>query len=177
MKGFDSVNWHQAFVPSVPLLEIFIRGTIVYLAIFLLLRLVLKRQSGNLGMSDLLVVVLIADAAQNAMAADYKSVPDGLVLVSTIVFWSYALDWLSFHFPRFGQWIHPPALELIRDGKVNRRNLRRELITMEELKEQLREQGIDDISDVQQACMEGDGRISVVKLDKEQHPRPKGASA
>jgi len=73
------------------------------LALFLLLRLVLKRQSGNMGVTDLLVIVLIADAAQNAMASDYKSVPDGLLLVSTIVFWSYALDWLSYHFPRFGR--------------------------------------------------------------------------
>jgi hypothetical protein len=90
----------------------------------------LKRQSSNMGVTDLLVVVLMADAAQNAMASDYKSVPDGLVLVSTIVFWSYALDWLSFRFPRFGRFIHLPALELICNGRVNRINLRKELITI-----------------------------------------------
>jgi uncharacterized membrane protein YcaP (DUF421 family) len=173
MRAFESVDWHEVFVPSLPLLEIFIRGTVVYLALFLLLRLVLKRQSGNMGVTDLLVVVLIADAAQNAMASDYKSVPDGLLLVSTIVFWSYALDWLSYHFPRFGRFIHPPALELIRNGQVNRINLRKELITIDELKEQLREQGIDDVKEVKRACMEGDGRISVVKFDEEQHERPK----
>jgi uncharacterized membrane protein YcaP (DUF421 family) len=176
MQAFRSVSWQEVFVPSLPILEIFIRGTVVYLALFLLLRLVLKRQSGNMGVTDLLVIVLIADAAQNAMASDYKSVPDGLLLVSTIVFWSFALDWLSYHFPRFGRFIHPPALELIRDGKVNRINLRKELITMDELKEQLREQGIDDVKEVKRACMEGDGRISVVKLNEEQHEKPKSVS-
>ena len=75
--GFGNVNWHDVFVPDTPLLEIFVRGTIVYLAIFALLRFVLTRQSGNLGVTDLLVIVLIADAAQNAMASEYKSVPDG----------------------------------------------------------------------------------------------------
>ena len=174
---FESVNWHQVFVPSMPILEIFIRGSFTYLSIFLLLRVVLKRQSGNLGVTDLLVIVLIADAAQNAMAGEYKSIPDGLILVSTIVFWSYALDWLSYHIPWFAKFIHPPALELIRDGKVNRRNLRQELITIDELKEQLREQGIEHVEDVKRACMEGDGRISIIKKQQDQHDRPEGASA
>jgi uncharacterized membrane protein YcaP (DUF421 family) len=92
--------------------------------------------------------------------------------VATIVFWSYALDWLAFHSPTFRRLIHPPPLELIRDGKVNRRNLRRELVTMDELKAQLREQGIDDLTRVRCAHMEGDGRISVVDQDEEQHQKP-----
>ena len=56
-----------------------------------MLRLVLRRESGTIGMTNLFVVVLIADAAQNAMANDYRSVPDGLVLVATILFWSHVL--------------------------------------------------------------------------------------
>src|SRR5689334_14678198 len=130
--GFGNINWHDVFVPDTPLVEIFVRGTIVYLAIFALLRFVLTRQSGNLGVTD----------------------------------------WLAYHFPTFRRLIHPPPLELIRDGKVNRRNMRSELITMEELKAQLREQGIEDLTRVRKACMEGDGRISVVSDDEEQHQKP-----
>lgn len=166
-----NINWHDVFVPSVSPLEIIFRGTVVYLFLFILLRLVLKRQSGNVAVTDLLVVVLIADAAQNAMSSDYKDVPDGLILVSTIVFWSYALDWLAFHSPRIRKLIHPPPLELIRDGKVLRRNLRSELISVDELKEQLREQGVEDVRDVRRACMEADGKISVVTQDKKHHPK------
>jgi uncharacterized membrane protein YcaP (DUF421 family) len=169
--GFESVNWHDVFIPDTPVVEIFVRGTIVYLAIFALLRFVLARQSGNVGVSDLLVIVLIADAAQNAMASEYKSVPDGLLLVTTIVFWSYALDWLAYHFPTLRRLIHPRPLELIHDGKVNRRNLRRELITLDELKAQLREQGIEELDRVRCAFMEGDGRISVVNDEEEQHQK------
>src|SRR3954471_14594499 len=131
--GFESVNWHDVFIPDTPLVEIFVRGMIVYLAIFALLRFVLTRQSGNVGVTDLLVVVLIADAAQNAMASDYRSVPDGVLLVATIIFWSYALDWLGYRFPRVGRFVHPPPLELVRDGRLLRHNLRQELLTVEEL--------------------------------------------
>jgi len=176
MGAFGPVDWHAVLVPKTPLLEIFVRGTAVYLLLFLLLRLVLKRQSGTVGVTDLLVVVLIADAAQNAMSADYKSVPEGLLLVGTIVFWSWALDWLGYRFPLLGRLVHPAPLELIRDGKLNRRNLRHELITEKELKAQLREQGIKDVSEVRRAYMEGDGRISVVKASEEQHPKPRGTN-
>jgi uncharacterized membrane protein YcaP (DUF421 family) len=155
------------FRPDTPLLEIFVRGSVMYLGLFALLRFVLKRQAGAIGISDLLVVVLIADAAQNAMAAEYTSIADGIVLVLVIIFWAFALDWIGFHNERFGKLVHPPPLPLVEDGELRRPNLRRELITVEELMSQLREQGVEDISQVKRAQMEGDGRISVVTLESE----------
>lgn len=162
MNLFADIDWSKTLLPSTSILEIVIRGSITYLALFFLLRTVLKRQAGAVGITDLLVVVLIADAAQNAMADDYTSIPDGLLLVATIVFWSYALDWLGYRYPAMQRWVHSPALLLIRDGRMLRRNMRRELITEDELMSQLRQQGIADILDVETAYMEGDGRISVV---------------
>lgn len=176
MGLFEQVDWRSVFVPDTPLLEIFVRGSVVYLSIFVLLRVVLKRQSGSLDMADLLVVVLIADAAQNAMASNYNSVPDGLFLVATIVFWSYALDWLGYHVPWVGRLIHPPPLLLIRDGKILWKNMRKELVTLDELKSQLREQGIENVAEVKSAYMEGDGRVSVVKRDGSQHTPPRERS-
>src|SRR5262245_18723861 len=96
-------------------------------------------------MADLLVVVLIADAAQNAMSANYVSVPDGILLVATIVSWSYCLDWLGCRFPRLQRFLRPPPLPLVRDGRLLRHNLRRELVSEEELMSQLREQGVEDL--------------------------------
>ena len=167
-----NVDWDRLLMPDTPLLEMFLRGTIVYLSLFVLLRVVLKRQSGGVGITDLLVIVLIADAAQNAMADDYHSIPDGLILVATIVFWSHALDWLGYRFRRIGRLVHPPPLPLIRNGVLLRQNMRRELITEAELRTQLREQGVLEIEEVKVACMEGDGRVSVVKKNGEQsNPR------
>jgi uncharacterized membrane protein YcaP (DUF421 family) len=62
-------------------------------ALTILLRIVLKRQTGTLGMTDLLLItLLIADASQNAMAGEYRSLPDGIVLVATIIFWNYFFE-------------------------------------------------------------------------------------
>ncbi|MDP9367069.1 MAG: DUF421 domain-containing protein [Chloroflexota bacterium] len=161
MPIFD-VDWEKTFVPHTPLLEIFLRGTVVYLVLFGLLRAVLRRESGAVGITDLLVVVLLADAAQNAMADDYTSIPDGVLLVATIVFWSHALNWLGFRYPLIQRLVHPPPLKLIEDGRLLRRNMRRELVTEDEILSQVRLQGINDLSQVEEAFMEGDGRISVV---------------
>ncbi len=165
------VDWGRVFAFDTPWLEIVVRGTAIYLGLFLLLRLVLKRQAGTVGITDLLVIVLIADAAQNAMADDYRSVPDGLLLVAVIIFWSHALDWLGYRFPVLNRLVHPPPLPLIRDGRLLRQNMRRELMTEEDLLSQLREQGVLDIKDVKVACMEGDGRVSVVPFEKQQGSR------
>jgi uncharacterized membrane protein YcaP (DUF421 family) len=89
---YRSPEWSGMLVPQASPVEIIVRGTVMYLALFTLLRVVLRRQAAAMGVTDLLVVVLIADAAQNAMAGDYRSLPDGILLVAVIVFWSYALD-------------------------------------------------------------------------------------
>src|SRR3712207_9303493 len=109
-------DWQEMFVPVHSILEIVIRGTATYVMLFLILRFLLKRQTGVIGIADLLVIVLIADAAQNAMAAEYKSITEGALLVLTIVFWNYALDWLGYRFPAFQRLVRPPPLPLMKDG-------------------------------------------------------------
>lgn len=174
MGWLSAVEWDNILVPDTPLLEIIVRGSLVYLSLFALLRLVLKRQAGTVSMTDLLVIVLIADAAQNAMAADYKSVPDGILLVATLIFWNFLLEWLGYRFPVIEKWIHPPALLLIRNGKILHANMKRELITQVEIMSQLREQGIEDVSQVKAARLEGDGKLSVVQYEENQK-KPDGA--
>jgi uncharacterized membrane protein YcaP (DUF421 family) len=122
-------------------------------------------------MTDLLLITLIADASQNAMAGEYRSLPAGIILVCTIIFWSYAFDWLSYRFPWFNSLIEPHPLPLIKDGALLRRNMRRELITEEELMSQLREQGLDDVGKVKEAFMEPDGHISVVQRERRRQNR------
>jgi len=118
-----------------------------------------------IGIADLLVIVLIADAAQNAMANEYKSIPEGVLLVLTIVFWNFAIDWLGYHIPLIQRFTRPPPLQLIKDGQFLPRNMRQEMITREELMSQLRQQGIDDPAEVRKAFIEGDGRISIIRHD------------
>ena len=95
MHTLFQIDWAHLLVPTVALGEIILRGSLVYLLIFALMRATLKREAGSLALPDLLMVVLVADAAQNAMATEYCSVTEGIVLVATIVGWNYALDWLA----------------------------------------------------------------------------------
>jgi uncharacterized membrane protein YcaP (DUF421 family) len=163
------VDWGAVFTVDTPLAEIVVRASLTYLGIFVLLRL-FKREAGSVGITDLLVLVLIADAAQNAMAANYTSVTDGAVLVGTLLFWSYALDWLGYHVPRARRLVRPRPVPLIQDGLPLEDNLRRQLITEEELLSQVRLGGAENVARVKAAYVEVDGRISVI-LDENQRPR------
>jgi uncharacterized membrane protein YcaP (DUF421 family) len=167
----NHIDWNSLFVPDSPFLEIILRGSVMYLSLVILLRIVLKRQTGTLGMTDLLLITLLADASQNAMAGEYKSLPDGIVLVATIIFWNYAFDWLSAKSAWFEHLIEPAPLALVKRGKLLRQNMRRELITEAELLGKLREQGVEDISKVKQANIESDGQISVVEYEQKQHKK------
>jgi len=159
------VNWGDLFGLTVSPLEIFVRGSVVFWFIFLIFRLVLRREVGAIGVADVLVVVLIADASQNAMAGDYRSITDGLLLISTIVFWNFLIDWLAFRWHWLAQLLEPPPLLLIDHGRMNRANMRREFLTPDELRSKLREQGVEDLTQVKRALMESDGEISVIRLD------------
>jgi uncharacterized membrane protein YcaP (DUF421 family) len=159
------VDLAKIFLPDTPLLEIVLRGTVTYLALFVMLRVIGKRQAGGVGVTDLLVIVLIADAAQNSMAGQYTSVGDGLILVFTIMAWAWALDFLGYRFPAIQRLIYPPPMLLIEDGRTLPQNLRAQLLTNDELMSQLRAQGVADIAEVRQAVLEGSGQLTVVKRD------------
>jgi len=173
MGWLDGIDWQKMFVPDTSLLEIFIRGTMVYLVMYTLLRVVLKRQKGGLGVNDLLVLVLIADAAQNAMAGTYSSITDGLLLVAVIIFWSAALDWLGYHVPAVQKFVQPAPLLIVDDGRMLKENMAKEYITEDELLSQLRLQGLQDLEKVDRVYIEGDGQVSILRKDgqRSQHHR------
>ena len=157
-----TIDWKTLFVPGGSLAEIAVRGAIMYLALFFLFRLLPRRHIGLLGTSDLLVVVIIADAAQNGLAGEYRSITEGLALVGTILLLDYTIDWLDYRFP--GLRLNAPIPKpLVRDGRVVESTLHREKITEEELKAILREQGVDDLGKIARAYMEGDGQVSVIR--------------
>jgi uncharacterized membrane protein YcaP (DUF421 family) len=158
-----TIDWNGIFVPSLGLPEVFVRGTLMYLALFAILRFIARRQAGQFGPADLLVIVLIADAAQNGLGKDYQSVTEGIVLVLTIVFWEYVIDWLAWRYPRLRPLLTSPSLKLVENGRVIDDALREEMLTEEELMSQLRQNEIEDLADVRVARLEGDGRISVLK--------------
>ncbi|MFO7324853.1 MAG: DUF421 domain-containing protein [Pseudomonadota bacterium] len=152
---------------SVP--EILIRGSAVYWFLFLVFRFVIRRDIGALGIADVLLLVVLADAAQNAMAGNYSTITEGFILLATIVGWNMLLDWLAYRYRIVARFITPRALPLVRHGRFIFSNLRRERLSADEVMSRLREQGVAHLRDVRHAWLEGDGQISVIRYGE---PRP-----
>jgi uncharacterized membrane protein YcaP (DUF421 family) len=156
-----SVDWSKLFIPSGSLVEIAIRGTVMYLVLFAVLRMLPRRQVGSLVSADLLIIVLIADAVQNAMAGGYKSITEGLVLAGVIFGWATVIDWLDFRFPHLNIANAGPLL-VVRNGRYLHRNMAREQVSEAEILSALRQHGLQSPENVAAAYIEGDGRFSVL---------------
>ena len=157
------MDWSEIFGLSVSPAELIIRGTVMYLFLFLLFRVVIRRRVGSVGMADILVLVIIADAAQNGMSGEYRSVTEGAILVGTIIAWNVILDWLTYKSARLQKILEPPPLLLVDNGRVLKRNLRVEFVSEDELRSKLREHGVTDYAQVAKAYMEPDGEVSFIK--------------
>lgn len=151
------------FATSLNPLELVLRGSVMYVFLFLLFRFALRRDGGSLGIADVLLVVVIADASQNAMAGEYRTITDGIILVATIAAWNWVMDWATFRFPRLRGFLDAPPVTLVRRGQLMRREMRRELITVPELMARLREHGIEKLAEVKIARLEGTGDITVIR--------------
>lgn len=164
MEWLLGVGWAELVVPTHSVLEMVVRGTAMYAALFVVFRFVMKRHTGSIGIADILLIVVIADAAQNAFAKEYTSLTEGIVLVVTIVFWAAFIDWLAFKSKTLARMIEPPPLPLVRNGRILHRNLRQEFLSRDELDAQLRKAGVGNVSEVKEAWMESDGDISVIRV-------------
>lgn len=168
--GFDV---GAAFAPDVSLFETMVRGAIMYLAVLAMLRYVLRGQT-SASLPNLLVIVMIADAAANAMANDYHSITNGLTLVATIIGMSTLLDWLGRHVPAVAQFVHPERRPLVVNGRIVRKTLASELMSEEELMSQLRLQGAESLDQVKAAYLEGTGEVSVIKRETDDSGKKRG---
>ncbi|GAB4017501.1 DUF421 domain-containing protein [Spirosoma migulaei] len=156
------IDWGKMVTPSMSLWEILIRGTLTYWFCFAYIRF-FRRGAGQLGISDLLLITLISDASQNSMAGEYTSITEGFVLVGVLVFWDYAINWLGYRSVFFSKIGEPDPVLLIKNGVMQRQNMKKELITASELTGMLREQGVDDLVQVRACYIEGSGNISIIK--------------
>ena len=155
------------FKMTAPIVELFIRGSVMFWFLVLVFRVVLRRDVGSMGITDFLFVVLLGDAAQNGMIGEATSATDAVVLISTLVFWNVLIDWASYRFPAVERVLAPPRLCLVRDGRPDRRNMRRQFISLDELMSKVRQEGLEDLSRVKRMYLESDGEISLIRYPKD----------
>jgi uncharacterized membrane protein YcaP (DUF421 family) len=164
LRGFAQIRPEASrlFTTEIPLWEIAARTAIVYGAVLGGLRLAGKRELGQMSPFDLVVVLLVANAVQNAMVGPDSSVTGGLLAAGLLVALDYLLSVLRGHIPWLRKTIEGQPTLLIHDGVYIEENMKREHIDREEVLMALREHGIDDPSNVRLAILETDGSVSVV---------------
>lgn len=148
------------------LLEIALRAAIIYVVVLIGIRLAGKREVGQMTPFDLVLLLLIANAVQNAMTGPDTSVTGGLVAAGTLLVANVVVSRLVWRYKKIRRLAEGTPTLLIHSGKVLTENLAKEKLTTEELEQALREHGVASAGEVSQAVLEIDGAISVLRKDE-----------
>lgn len=148
------------------LLEIALRTAIIYGVVLLGLRLTGKREVGQMTPFDLVLLLLIANAVQNAMTGPDTSLTGGLVAAATLLAMNTLVTRVGWRSRKFRHLVGGTPTLLIHQGKVLQEHLTKERISAEDLQQALREHGVTRVEDVSLAVLEIDGSISVLKNDE-----------
>lgn len=137
----------------------------VYAFVIVALRLFGKKEIAQLSVIDLVFVLLISNAVQNAMVGNNTTLAGGLVAASTLFVLNFLLKSITYQFPKLSDVVQGESVMLIYNGQINLPNLRKTKLSIEELNEALREHGVKDAREVDLAVLELDGNISVLSND------------
>ena len=156
----------ELFEVRMPVAELVVRGSAIFWFLFLIFRFVLRRDVSAVGVADVLLLVIVADASQNAMSGQYTTITEGFIMVGTIVGWNWLLDYLAFKSKAARRFVNPGRLLLISDGRPVPRNMQKQYITLDDLKSKLRQQGIESMAAVKKAYLEPDGEVSIIRYSE-----------
>jgi uncharacterized membrane protein YcaP (DUF421 family) len=148
-------------------MDIVLRAAVIFLFIFLLMRVLGRRELSSMEPFDLIVIVVIGDLVQQGVTQNDFSVTGAVLAVGTIALLTVFASYLSFRFRPLRKALDGTPIVLLEDGKPIERNLRRERITIEELAAQARLQKIDSLEKVQWAVLETSGAVSFIPKEPE----------
>jgi len=147
---------------SIPLWEIILRTLVVYVTVLALLRLGGKRELGTMSPADLVVILIIANAVQNAMNGGDVSLIGGLISAATLVGGNLLLGRFGRRIPILGGLVYEEPTLLVQDGKPITENLKHEHVDVADVEMAAREHGVSDLNEVAAAVLEIDGSISII---------------
>lgn len=139
------------------------RGVVVFIFLFLLMRIMGKRELSSLEPFDLILLIILGDAVQQGLTQDDYSLTGAMLAVGTIAVLQIATSYANFKFPRVRSVIDGQPLVIVQDGKPIEKNLHRERLTMDDLAVAARREGIGKLDDVAWAVIESSGTISFIK--------------
>ena len=141
-------------------MDLVLRAVVIFAVIWLVTRAVGRRELSTMEPFDLILLVVIGDLVQQGVTQSDYSLTGAVVVIVTIALLTVLMSYVSFRVPRLRPVLEGEPLVLIEDGRVIERNLRRERLTVEELRAEARMHDIDDLSGVRFAVLETNGRIS-----------------
>ena len=150
-----------------PFLDVALRSLAVYAFMFAAIRLFGKNQLSQLNAGDVVLLLLISNAVQNAMVGSNTSLEGGLVAALVLFAANFVVKKIILKNPKIKSLIESDPVILIKDGVVDNVEMKNEDIGFDELEEAVREHGVEKIADVKLAVLEVDGNISVISMDKE----------
>ena len=143
-------------------MDLVVRTVVIFLFIFLLMRIVGRRELSNLEPFDLILLVVLGDSVQQGVTQDDYSVTGALIVISVFALMQLGVSFLNFRFPRLRPLLDGQPLVLVENGKTIDKNLRRERMTVDDLMEQARSQQIDSLDKVKWAVLETSGEVSFI---------------
>jgi uncharacterized membrane protein YcaP (DUF421 family) len=144
-------------------MDIVLRGIVVFFALYILMRIIGRRELSKLEPFDLILLIILGDAVQQGLTQDDYSLTGAMLAIGTIAVLQVAVSFLNFRFPRLRPVLNGEPVIVVQDGKPIERNLKRERLTMDDLAESARMQGIGSLDEVAWGVLETSGTISFIK--------------
>ena len=158
-------------------MDIVLRATVIFAALYVLVRLLGKRELGQMTPFELIVLIVIGDLIQQGVTQNDFSLTGAIIAISTIAFWALVMSWASYLWPRAERLLEGEPRVIVRDGEVMEGNLRRDRLTRSEIESEMRLAGISHLADVAWAILEPRGKISFIQKSSdggdEPPPQPK----
>src|SRR3954466_2357155 len=144
-------------------MDIVLRGIFVFVFLYVLMRMIGRRELSSLEPFDLILLIVLGDAVQQGLTQDDYSLTGAFLAIGTIAVLQVFVSWIGFRFPRARPVIEGTPIVIAQDGDVLERNAKRERLSVDEIREAARVQGIAQLSEVKWAVLETNGQITFIK--------------
>lgn len=147
-------------------MELVVRAVVMFVVVLVLTRLMGKRELAQMNALDIVVLVTLGDLVQQAVTQEDYSITGGILAAATFAICAVALSWVAYRFPRARRTLEGSPTVLIRDGELVQQVLKTERLTIDDVREEARQQGIRSFADVDLAVLEPSGAISFFRREE-----------
>jgi uncharacterized membrane protein YcaP (DUF421 family) len=143
-------------------MDLTIRAVVLFFFVFLITRIIGRRELSSLEPFDLILLIVMGDAIQQGLTQDDYSVTGALTVIGTFAILQVIVSYVSFRFPRTRPVLDGEPLVIVQDGKAIEKNMKRERITLEEVMVSARQQQVASLDDIAWAVLETSGKVSII---------------